>query len=327
MDKKEAKLTGIVIAILAIMLMIPTIVLADANTDLQMIHSTKGDYLIYVKDMADSSFEFAISAKENESELDLSYTKSVKDEAGNQVAYVKEADKDNAKYLYIKHDEKTNTYAIDLSKAFEQSRVENVETTTKRISTEVLKDQVIQEEVKDGISYKTTVQGLEITDPDKADYFYTQTKLPAESYTELVQLADQLNGEYKNMSMFDKLVTAQKFDTLYQSLLQEQKWNPVKDKKILQPEDAQNGDTYVVFLKKVAKDGRETYDVKIMQSSRKDDENKKPEQTETKTVKETTKLPITGDSLAILIAFVVIVLAAILVGIRMKKLKEKKDSK
>ena len=62
MNQKEAKLTGIVIAILAIMLMIPTIVLADANTDLQMIHSTKGDYLIYVKDMADSSFEFAISA-------------------------------------------------------------------------------------------------------------------------------------------------------------------------------------------------------------------------------------------------------------------------
>ena len=44
---------------------------------------------------------------------------------------------------------------------------------------------------------------------------------------------------------------------------------------------------------------------------------------EKKVVQETTKLPITGDSIALLVASVVVISAMIFVFIRMKKLKNK----
>ncbi|MCF0124413.1 MAG: LPXTG cell wall anchor domain-containing protein, partial [Clostridia bacterium] len=66
-------------------------------------------------------------------------------------------------------------------------------------------------------------------------------------------------------------------------------------------------------------------DVKLITSYRVDEEEKIPAKTETVTVKETTKLPITGDSLILFAILGAIILIAIVVFIRMKKLAGKEN--
>ena len=87
---------------------------------------------------------------------------------------------------------------------------------------------------------------------------------------------------------------------------------------------AQN-EQYVVYLKKVDEDKTETIDLKIMTSYREDEEEKIPGRTETKIVKETTKLPITGDSIILFVILAAIILVAIIVFVRMKKLQGKEN--
>ena len=68
----------------------------------------------------------------------------------------------------------------------------------------------------------------------------------------------------------------------------------------------------------------EIIDMKLMTSYREDEEEKIPGRTETKVVKETSKLPITGDSIILFVILGVILFVAILVFIRMKKLQNEK---
>ena len=86
MKKFELKLTGVVIALIIIALLIPTKVLG-ANEELQIV-KTEQDYIIYVKKLAKTEFDFAISDKDNATEMELNYINSVEDEEGNQVAFV-----------------------------------------------------------------------------------------------------------------------------------------------------------------------------------------------------------------------------------------------
>ena len=46
---------------------------------------------------------------------------------------------------------------------------------------------------------------------------------------------------------------------------------------------------------------------------------------ETRTVQETARLPITGDSIVLFVALAVVVIALIIVFVRMKKLNKKED--
>ena len=96
---------------------------------------------------------------------------------------------------------------------------------------------------------------------------------------------------------------------------------------VMQPNDAQKGEQYVVYLKKLDEDGNETIDVKLMTSYREDEEEKIPGKTETRVVKETAKLPITGDSIILFVVLAAIVIIAIIVFIRMKKLQNKENKK
>ena len=79
------------------------------------------------------------------------------------------------------------------------------------------------------------------------------------------------------------------------------------------------------MLKKVAEDGTTTYDAKFMTTFFGEDAEVIPAHTETVEVQETAKLPITGDSLVLFILLVALVVIAIIVFIRMKKLNKKAD--
>ena len=331
MKKFELKLTGVVIALIIIALLIPTKVLG-ANEELQIV-KTEQDYIIYVKKLAKTEFDFAISDKDNATEMELNYINSVEDEEGNQVAFVTQTKYNNElstnahNYLYIKTTEGVEIKEINFDDAFDKAKMEEVETTTKRMETEVVTDIIEKDEEVEGVKVKVTVGGLKIIDTDQATYYYASTKLPAEKYTELMELAEQINSSYNEMDIYERIKTAKQFYNLYNELKGLQNWLEVENMTIMQPNDAQKGEQYVVYLKKLDEDGNETIDVKLMTSYREDEEEKIPGKTETRVVKETAKLPITGDSIILFVVLVAIVIIAIIVFIRMKKLQNKENKK
>lgn len=331
MKKFELKLTGVVIALIIVALLIPTKVLG-ADEELQIV-KTEQDYIIYVKDLAETEFDFAISDKDNATEMELNYINSVEDEEGNQIAFVTQTKYNNElstnahNYLYVKTTEGVEIKEINFEDAFDKAKMEEVETTTKRIETEVVTDIIEKDEEVEGVKVKVTVGGLKIIDTDQATYYYASTKLPAEKYTELMELAEQINSSYNEMDMYERIKTAKQFYNLYNELKGLQNWLEVENMTIMQPNDAQKGEQYVVYLKKLDEDGNETIDVKLMTSYREDEEEKIPGKTETRVVKETAKLPITGDSIILFVVLAAIVIIAIIVFIRMKKLQNKENKK
>lgn len=195
MKKIGLKLTGIVFTLIIVALLVPTKVLG-ADLGLQIV-KTEQDYIIYVKDLAETEFDFAISDKDNATEMELNYINSVGDGEGNQVAFVTQTKYNNElstnahNYLYIKTTEGVQVEEINFSDAFDKVKMEEVETTTKRIETEVVTDIIEKDEEIEGVKVKVTVGGLKITDSEKADYYYAFTKLPTEKYSELMKLAEK----------------------------------------------------------------------------------------------------------------------------------------
>lgn len=320
-----------VVALIMLVSLVPTYS-NGADMEIQIVHNQKEDYIIYVKELANKEFDFAISKNADTKEIDLNYTKSVKDEEGNQVVLISkekynEIQKDEKTYLYIKTNEDVRIKEIDLKIAFEQSDMEEVEKTTTRIQTEIVTNLVERNEEVSGVKLKVTVGGLKILDDTNSNFYYASTKLPAEKYTQLSELANRINTEYKNMNMYTKIETTKQFYNLYKELQQNQNWIKVENGTIKQPNQAQKDEQYVVFLKKIDENSKETIDMKIMKSYREDEEEKIPARTETKVVKETAKLPITGDNIVLFIILAIAIVIAIIVFIRIKKLQKEKADK
>ena len=124
------------------------------------------------------------------------------------------------------------------------------------------------------------------------------------------------------MDTVEKIKTYKSFYNLYNNLLKIQNWREVQDSQIIQPEDSNKGDTYIIFLNKIAEDGTQTQDVKFLTTNVTEKEGETIETSvEPITVKEAKKLPITGESLALFIVLAVISIVATIVYFRVKKLK------
>ena len=62
-----------------------------------------------------------------------------------------------------------------------------------------------------------------------------------------------------------------------------------------------------------------------MKSELLEEDRVEPAREEKRTVQETAKLPITGDSIVLFVALAIVVIALIIVFVRMKKLNKKED--
>lgn len=332
MKNYKAKLTGAIVLFMIIML-VPMIVLAVTNENVQIISNTdeqgNKEYIVYIQELMQTNFASAVSNSASTPEQDLDFV-TARDGEGNYVAQIDaNAVTGDTTYLYVKYDgqESTEVLELDLSNALDKTDMEYVENTTKRIDTETVeKLEEINEEI-DGVQTTLTVGGLRITDTDNATYEYQLTKVTDNTpYSRLVELADELNSEnYDQKDMYSKIQLTSEFYTLYNQLMKGATWTAVTDNEIRQPSDAIEGDQYVVLIRKTAEDGAITTDAKLMVSQINPYEEVEPERQETRTVQETAKLPITGDSIILFVALAMIVIALIIVFARMKKLNKKED--
>ena len=346
MNKISIKLLS-VLAIILFIAVIPVVVFAT-NENLSVVSTsttdtegnTKTEYIIYIKDDTDKNFKYALSNSASPEEMDLSYINSIADLGENQVAFIdadtydKLFNQNQTVYIWAK-DENENLILdgiqLDLTKSFSKEEIDSVESITKTISVKIADSQEeteqtdpIREEDVDGVKETAKVGYIQIIDDNNAEYYYERVRVAdSTDYATLMELAEKINAEYDELDMYQKVQLAEEFYSLYSNLIQNAKWTEVQDMIIEQPEESVKGEQYVVLLKKVANDEVIT-DVQFLTADETEEPNVVREQIITQ---ETAKLPITYDSIALIIVFAVIVVALIIIFIRIKKVSKKDEEK
>lgn len=319
MKKISGKIVAIILITILALAIIPTKGFAS-NENIQIV-KTNEDYIIYVKDKANKEFKFAVANEKLDSEsIELNFVNAVKDNAGNNVALLKE----KAKYLYVKDGADISTIQLNFEEKniISQKEIADVENITNKIKTEVSVIRQRDEQIEK-VKHEETVGGLEIKDDKDASYEYVITKLPDNDYSQLKELTEKLNSEYEGKDIYLKIEFVKQSKELLNNVINKANsnkvWKKVENMQILQPSEAKKEDQYVVLLKKVK--GEETnYDIKLMVSDRTDvAPEKKEEIIETK---RTSMLPVTGDNLLLFGILAVIILALIIVFVKMKNVKK-----
>lgn len=281
-----------------------------ANENLQLVKQSDTDYLIYINGHLGETFEFAFSDDETEPIMYSASAKDSKDE-GNYIAYINKYTTAK-KYLWAKDAEGifVKGVEVDLNNAIPAEELASIQNVTKKIAVDTTKVQVEEKQVKGNT---VTVTTGKVVLEDEGNYEYKIEKLPStDEYNELMDLAERISKISKDTDMYSKLVLYTRFNTLYNKLateiLDNENWETVENQEILQPEDTENGDKYVLWIK-----GEDKLDAQFLTS--KYDEEKVIE-------KITTKLPVTYDNNTLLVVLAVLVIAIVAVSIRIKSLKK-----
>lgn len=338
MNRISVKLLS-VLAIFVFIAIVPIAVLAT-NEDVSIVSTTnsesKTEYIFYIKDYSNQKFKYAFTANANPGEMDLSYINSILDLGENQVAFLDAAtyeklSKESSTIFMWAKDEEENLILkgiqLDLTKTLTKEDIEISETLTKRIQVEIADSEedttTIRNENIDGVEETASVGYVKIVDDEEATYYYERTKLPSiEEYNQLMALAEQIRDEYDELDMYEKVQFGAKFNELYSKVISEANWKETEGTMIEQPEESVAGDQYVVLLKKVDRQGVTTTDVQFLTAFDSYIPNVVKEVVVTQ---ETTKLPITYDSIALFIVLGIIVALIIVVSIRVKILNQKKS--
>ena len=339
MNKISAKLLS-VLAILLFIAVMPIVVFAT-NEDVSVVstqnESGKQEYIIYIKGYTDKNVEFkyAFTNIENPEEMDLSYINSITDLGENKAAFLDAATyeklKSNTIYMWAKDNEGNlilEGIQLDLENSLTKEDINTVETVTKRIEVKIADSEDKATEVRneniDGVEETASVGYVQIIDDQKATYYYKRIQLPdSEEYNRLMELAEKIEKEYDAMDMYEKVQIAEEFNSLYSKLVAVEDWQEVENMKVEQPEESVAGDKYIVFLKKVDKE-KTTLDAQFLTAY---DDYKPNVVKEQIITQETAKLPITYDSIALIVILAIVVIALVVVFIRMKKLSKKDEEK
>ena len=316
----------IVMLLISLLAYIPIMSFADNQvTNVpQIVKLDDEKYIIYLEKLQGTKFNYSISLNEEGEYDEQKSLASTVDSEKNQVAVIQKEDfdfeKNNKAYLKIKQNNQISTVEVDFSKAIMKQDLQNVETTCKRINTDILSD-LVEEDFNDenGVHNILKVGGLKLENEDNSQYFYDIKKT---SDTEIMDIAKKINAEYQNMDMYNKIKLTQEFNEKYNLLINEAKWEEVVENTIRQPKDAEENSEYIVLIKKV-KDDQEITDIKFLTSI--EDKNEAYENEKIAT-QETSKLPITGDSIVLIVAFVLILISLIFTFIKMRK-KNGKETK
>lgn len=281
--------------------------------------------IIYIEEMQNIKFNYSISKNQDEQYDKLSSFESAKDSENNQIAVIEKQDfdfdKNNKAYLKIKQNNQISTVEIDFSKAIIKQDLQNVETTCNRIKTEILTDLVEEDFTTiDGVHKILKIGGLKIENKDNSQYFYDIKDINNNDF-KIMNIVEEINNGYKEMDMYNKIKIAKEFNEKYNQVINNAEWKEVQENTIKQPKDAEENSKYLVLIKEIQNDKKIT-DIKFLTSI--EDKNEAYEN-EKIVLQETSKLPITGDSIILIIAFVLILIALAFTFIKMRKNNEKQN--
>ena len=321
MKNSILKLTCIILITIFTVALMPIAVRAASNTDGIILEKADGSKIIYVKDMKTTEFKYAFS--DSDDSTGATFLTASKDTNDEYVAFM---EKDaTAKYMFVQVEGNTNTIELAKQKSISEDEIKEVEKLTKIIGVKTTeKDSAVS---KNGDPTVTTVNGKIIV-TDEGTYQYqifevvdnnSSTKTPNET---AVDLYSQLSKLENANGMYNKLLAEIAIRDDYKKLIDNAEWEDAKKNEIPQPGNSQNDEVFVVIIREV-KDGKEVRkDVQFMTTARQDDADveKTP-----KEVKKQTRLPVTGENLALYIVFGVIILAIIILIVKMRKAKQDEE--
>lgn len=353
MKSSTIKIIASIITMLMLLSIISMPVMAETDAENIILKKAEKEFMIYYKDFCNDEFQFAFSTEKTTAEGDLSFTNSVKDqltEDALNVAYVDETLYDQfftsntVAYIWIK-DMADNTILeadkIDLSNAIDDNIIELVNTTTivndatSRIEVDTTQTHETSADVN-GVATSVTIGKVVVKEKENSKYYYSLIKVSDENADakELYNLAEtnDVSNTYESLSL------TKRFYELYTELMPEDdEWTEVENSEILQPETARTGDKYILYLKEESKvavslaeatdaaEVVEVVDVKLLESVY--EFNDRYEKEEDKVITETVKLPVTYDSIALIVIFAIMILAIIIVAIlKIKSNKKEKNS-
>ena len=325
--KKQRLMLIISVMLIAVMVLMPSYAKAATDEKLAVVN-TSSNYLIYVDGLLDEEFEFALSNSKDET--NLVYENSATDNAGNAVAYYdatnqKFADVDISKpvYIYVNGKKDMQGLEVNLTESITSEELDNIERITKTIPVTTEKESVEYTETVDQLNLVTIVGSVKIQENEEnknAKYSYQLIKLPAndERYNTLWNLLTEFNKDYNEMSVNEKINLSTEFSKLYTELINSAEWTKVNSDLMIETPEEEADTKYILFLKEEL-NGNVTYDAQFLTSAMEKDPLKTKTDDKIVVTKRTSKLPITGDSIALFIALAVIIVAIILVRRKMKK--------
>lgn len=315
----------LVLAIISIVLIFAIQISVNAsNENIQILEKNTEKYIIYIKDNLNTKFEFAFSNdKTADKNNALKYYDAETDSTetnANKVAFV------NAEtislftaptYMWarIGTDYILEGVEIDLSKAINESDLQFASNITKTIKVDTTKTNTTEETV-DG--KKVTITTGKVVLEETGNYSYMLIKEPtSEDYAKLTDLATRISKFNSETNMYTQIQVYSEFLNIFTMLAPNEsaEWTKVKENEILQPEDSEDGQKYILWLKQ--EDGQtKIIDIQFLTSNKKYSEEKIME-----TI--TTKLPVTYDNNILLVVFAILVVAIVVVCIRIKMLNKK----
>lgn len=318
MNFKTLKLMITTIAFLCIV--VGASYVCAAGEEMQIIKKAEKEYMIYLNNHIDSTFEFAFSNDKNADEDALIYRNSAKDlteENACNIAYVDEelyntyfskdtymwAKTSNGEYIAEK-------LKINLNDSLTDSDLELANTITKRISVDTTQSFAKPEEMKDDVKVTKTVGKVNILEKGTTEYVLEKVPESGDLHNFMIVAEKIAKGETEN-NYYTKLEASKELVNLYNKLIpnkESKDWVKVENGEVLQPEEAHEGWQYVLWLKNT-NNGETKMDAQLLTCF----EDYKPEVISEKIV---TKLPVTADDptlfiiLGILVATTIIAVVA-----------------
>ena len=296
------------------------------SENVQMIKKSEKEYIIYVSNLIGSEFEFSFANKKDESKENLVFTNSALDQEdnGNNIAYIDETiynnyfDGKKETYLWVKQgtEYKVEAEKINLKDALTEEDIQELNNATKKIPVK-FGELNLPAETVDGVKITRRMGTINIEDNSETEYSYKMLKSTEESKVEeLINLANEMN-KLDEKNTYDKLSIYGQFKSLYEELKPSDWWNVAENNVIKQPQESKKGEQYLVWIK-----NEQTTDVQIMTCN----DDYTPEYENKKIInKVITKLPITGESLALYITAAILIVLIVTVAIL--KVKNNKSNK
>lgn len=304
---------------------------ASTFSDSIIFKQAENEYIIYFKELTSKDFSFAFTNNNLSNDETLNYILNGKDgENGLSIAYINNTiyndffkGKEDT-YIWIKsHGEYLyKNYKISLNDSIGQEVINFFKNTTKRIAINCTDKELITEE-KDGVKYCSTRGKIIITDNPNAEYSYKLIKYTEES--DCAKLINSMDNMEKSSNIIEVLINANEFSKIYNNFLEKEKlnntWIKLENMQILEPEDCNTGEKYVLWIKK-SLDNIEVFDIQILDTYK---DCQKEFVKENQVIKTTSKLPVTYDNITLFFVLAIGTGVLIILLIMRKNVKVKDE--
>lgn len=299
------KLMLSILLIIVIITLLQNFSLAKSE-NIQILKKSEKEYIIYIQNLLNNKFKFAFANQKDENESNLKFYDSALDtpENGNNIAYIDEDIYNtyfNGKaetFLWIDGTE-VKAEKIDLLDALTEEIIQEFNNITKKIPVKFGQLHLVPEIVNE-VKITRSMGTINFEDSSQAQYSYKILKVTSGSKEEeLINLAIEMN-KLENKNIYDKLLVYSKFKKVYEEVKPKNGWEAVENNTIKQPQDSKKGEQYLVWIQ-----NGQVVDLQIMTC----DAKYTPEY-ETKKIieKEVTKLPVTGESIALYVTSAILII-------------------